>query len=271
MQTIKPFVKWAGGKIRIIEDIKANLPSFYNRYFEPFLGGGSVLFSLQPSVACVNDINPFLINAYTQIRDNCEQVIARIKELQARQDKWAYLLNREKFNTKQRKKALDAEACALFVYLNKTCFNGLYRENGKGLFNVAWGGQFQYFIFEEDNIREVSRFLQNVCIYNMDFEPFCSEVKSEDFVYFDSPYVALNDTANFNRYTKEAFTEQDHRRLFSLYRRLDRLGAKLMLSNHDTEFIRKLYADYRINEVKVWRTIGQSTDFQAGEVIVTNY
>lgn len=275
MYQVKPFIKWAGGKQRYIKDIIASMPSSYNRYFEPFLGGGSVLLGLQPKTAYVNDNNSYLINCYSQIKHNYDETMAWLKALEPYQGKWAFYCLRERFIKKQLMKCLDAEACALFIYLNKTCFNGLYRENNQGLFNTTWGRtsdqKSNVFSVDEDNIKQISLYLQNVQISNSDFEKFCEMVQPGDFVYFDSPYIPLNRTSYFTKYTKEDFKTKDHRRLFYLFRRLDRLGAKCLSSNHDTELTRELYANYNIRQIQCIRTIGQHQNTKVSEVLISNY
>ncbi len=273
MEKINPCIKWAGGKTQLIGEIQKRAPKKYNRYFEPFIGSAAVLFSFQPEKAYVNDFNEQLINLYTQLRDNVELVIDTLAEYEKDTcSKEFYYSLRERFNNKIANKILDYEAAALFIYINKHCFNGLYRVNSKGLFNVPWNQRTGAKSAEPDNLRNISRYLKNVQFSNSDFESFCEGVQEGDFVYFDSPYVPESDTADFTSYTAGGFTYQDHVRLAKLFERLSERGALLMLSNNDVPLVHDLYGKYKIEPLDVKRMINRDADKRTGrEVIITNY
>lgn len=271
MKNAKPFVKWAGGKRQLLNEIRVRMPASYERYFEPFLGGGAVLFELQPVQAFVNDINPALINTYKIIKYSPDELIKEINELDNQEiNKEYYYKVRERYNLKLLAGEYDLELAALFIFLNKHCFNGLYRVNSKGLFNVPYNGKTTASISEE-NIREVSNYLQNVNIFNEDFEKICQNAKKGDFVFFDSPYAPLQ-ANSFEDYTKEGFSQEEHIRLANLFKELTEKGCYCMLTNHNTEFIRNLYKDYNMEVVNVKRMINSDANNRVGkEIIIWNY
>ena len=273
MEKIYPCIKWAGGKTQILDEIKSRLPERYNRYFEPFIGSAAVLFAIQPEEAYVNDYNDQLVNLYLQLRDNVEAVITLLAEYGSVDcTKEFYYRIRESFNEKISNGQLDYEAAAMFIYINKHCFNGLYRVNGKGLFNVPWNQRTDGKSAEPDNLRSISNYLKQVKFSQGDFEVFCEDVKSGDFVYFDSPYVPESSTADFTSYTAGGFTYDDHVRLAKLYERLSERGALLMLSNNDVPLVHELYGKYNIAPLEVKRMINSKADNRKGrEVIITNY
>lgn len=272
---MEPVIKWAGGKRQLLDEISDRLPKSYNRYFEPFIGGAAVLFDVQPKNAVINDINPLLINMYCQIRDNSSALISKIKDLDAVDcDKELYLANREKYNEKISKKEMDTEAAALMIWINKHCFNGLYRVNRKGLFNVPYNNKKKGQSIDPDNIRAISSYLASnpIEIKLGDFEEACKDAKEGDFVYFDSPYVPESDSANFTGYASDGFPEEEHIRLANLFRELDKKGVLLMLSNNDVPFVRDLYKGYNIDSIGVKRLINRDADKRTGqEVIIRNY
>ena len=272
---IAPFVKWAGGKRQLLPQIKERMPEKYNNYFEPFVGGGAVIFELQPEKALINDINKALINTYRKICDEPEAFLREVKKLDSEMwedgKKYYYYL-REHYNDKLMKAEYDVELAALFVFLNKHCFNGLYRVNGKGLFNVPYNDSRKASV-NENVIMEVSKYLQDVTIVDGDFEAACRDAKKGDFVFFDSPYAPLNPTS-FESYTKEGFDVESHRRLAELYNELTDRGCYCMLTNHNTEFINELYSGkgYKIDVIKVKRMINSDATNRVGEeVIICNY
>ncbi|MGP1570205.1 MAG: DNA adenine methylase [Eubacteriales bacterium] len=272
---VTPFVKWAGGKRQLLDKISERMPQDYNNYFEPFIGGGAVLFELQPESAVINDINASLINAYRIIESNPQEFIEYIKKLDSEMGedgKTYYYSLRERYNDKLMKEEFDVELAALFVFINKHCFNGLYRVNGKGLFNVPYNNSKKESI-DEESIRAVSAYLKKVTIKLGDFEEVCSEAKKGDFVFFDSPYAPLNPTS-FESYTKEGFDIESHERLARLFDELTKRGCYCMLTNHNTEFINELYGNkgYRIDVVSVKRMINSDASKRTGEeVIICNY
>jgi DNA adenine methylase len=272
---IEPFVKWAGGKRQLLERLESRIPGTYNRYYEPFVGGGALLLDVQPENAVINDTNRQLLNVYRQIKENPEAVIAAVNVLDSEPcDKERYLLMRTHYNAKIQAQELDAECAALMIWVNKHCFNGLYRVNSKGLFNVPYNNKVGGVSINEDNLKNIGAYLQErrIEIREGDFEKACEDVQTGDFVYFDSPYVPVSQTANFTGYTKDGFTLDDHKRLAALFKRLDGLGAKLLLSNHDVPLIHELYEGYRIESVPVRRGINRVASKRSGkEVIVTNF
>ena len=272
---VAPFLKWAGGKRQLLNQIKERMPKEYNDYYEPFIGGGAVLFELQPEKATINDINISLINVYRQVKDNTEEFIELVNKLDSEmwEDGKEYYLNiREKYNDKLLKNEYDLELAALFTFMNKHCFNGLYRVNKKGLFNVPYNKSRRTSI-EEEAVRETAKFLKTVNILEGDFEEACKDAKKGDFIFFDSPYAPLNPTS-FEAYTKEGFDVESHKRLSELYDKLTERGCYCMLTNHNTEFINELYSNkgYRIDVVSVKRMINSDASNRKGEeVIICNY
>lgn len=277
MTTVKmsPVLKWAGGKTQLLDQLTSKMPKTYNRYFEPFIGGGALWLSVAPPKAFINDTNKQLMNLYSQLKINPDGIIDTINKLDrnACNNEYYYKV-RNKYNEKIAENLLDAECAGMMIWINKHCFNGLYRVNGKGLFNVPYNNKTNITSFDENNIYAIADYLQNsdTSITCMDFETICSDVKTGDFVYFDSPYVPASSTADFTDYTKDGFSEQDHRRLAALFRDLDQRGALIMLSNNNVPFVHELYNGYNISEVSVKRMINSNAAKRTGEeVIITNY
>ncbi len=273
--SIAPFVKWAGGKRQLLPQIRERLPEKFNKYYEPFVGGGAVVFELQPEKALINDINKALINVYKCICDKPEEFLRAIDKLDSEiwQDgkKYYYFL-REYYNDKLMQAEYDVELAALLVFLNKHCFNGLYRVNGKGLFNVPYNNSRRVSV-DKNVIMDISKYLQGVTITDGDFEKACEDAQNGDFVFFDSPYAPLNPTS-FESYTKEGFDIESHKRLAKLFEELTDRGCYCMLTNHNTEFIAELYSGkgYKIDVVKVKRMINSDATNRVGEeVIIYNY
>lgn len=272
---IAPFVKWAGGKRQLLSQIKERMPEKYNNYFEPFVGGGAVTFELLPEKALINDINKALINAYKQICDEPDMFLKDVNKLD--EEMWEdgkkyYYSLREHYNDKLMKSEYDVELAALFVFINKHCFNGLYRVNGKGLFNVPYNNSRRVSV-DEDSIIEISKYLKKITIIDGDFEEACKGAKKGDFVFIDSPYAPLNPTS-FESYTKEGFDIESHKRLARLYDELTARGCYCMLTNHNTELINNLYGnkDYKIDIVSVKRMINSDASNRVGqEVMICNY
>ena len=273
--SVAPFVKWAGGKRQLLPQIKERMPEKYNSYFEPFVGGGAVIFELLPTNALINDINKALINAYRQICNAPETFLAAVKQLDEamwEDGKKYYYSLREHYNDKLMKAEYDVELAALFVFINKHCFNGLYRVNGKGLFNVPYNNSRRTSV-DESIIMEVSRYLQGITIMDGDFEEACEGAGQGDFVFIDSPYAPLNPTS-FESYTKEGFDIESHRRLSNLFDKLTNRGCYCMLTNHNTELINELYSGkgYRRDVVSVKRMINSDASKRVGEeIIICNY
>ncbi len=275
-----PFVKWAGGKRQLLPQIKERMPEKYNNFYEPFVGGGAVIFGLLPENALINDINKALMNAYRQI---CNEPMAFLREVYALDaamekketeelgKKYYYDL-REHYNDKMMEAEYDVELAALFVFINKHCFNGLYRVNAKGLFNVPYNNS-QRASVNEEVVMNVSQYLQGITIIDGDFEKACIGAGKGDFVFLDSPYAPLNPTS-FESYTKEGFDIESHKRLAKLFDELTARGCYCMLTNHNTELINKLYGNkgYKMDVVSVKRMINSDASNRVGEeVIICNY
>ncbi len=272
---IAPFVKWAGGKRQLLSQIKARMPEQYNNYYEPFVGGGAVMFGLLPSKVLINDINKALINAYKQISALPEVFLQVVNEFDTEMwedGKEYYYFLRKHYNDKLMKAEYDVELAALFVFINKHCFNGLYRVNGKGLFNVPYNNSRKASV-DERTIRNVSEYLKGVTITDGDFEDACVNAEKGDFVFLDSPYAPLNPTS-FESYTKEGFDIESHKRLAELYDELTFRGCYCMLTNHNTRLINEMYGHkgYKIDVVSVKRMINSDASNRVGEeVIICNY
>lgn len=272
---VSPFVKWAGGKRQLLSQIKERMPEKYNNYYEPFVGGGAVLFGVLPANALINDINKSLINAYRKICDEPHQFLEAVNKLDSEmwEDGKTYFYSlRERYNDKMMKMEYDVELAALFVFINKHCFNGLYRVNGRGLFNVPYNKSRRVSV-DANLIIETSKYLQGVTIMEGDFQDACTNAGKGDFVFLDSPYAPLNPTS-FEAYTKEGFDIESHRRLARLYEELTDRGCYCMLTNHNTEFIKELYGNkgYKIDVVSVKRMINSDASKRVGEeVIICNY
>lgn len=247
--------------------ILALIPSEINTYYEPFFGGGAVFFAYKPTKAVINDFNPQLMNLYIQARDNPEELKNEMIKLQSNHSEENYYLIRNQYNECLMRNELSVKSAAKLVYLNKTGFNGLYRLNSKGLYNVPSAKKKKVNLFDVENINEVSNLLKSVSILSGDFEEACKEAREGDFVFFDSPYYNTFDT-----YQAGGFSEDDHKRLASLFKRLTEKGVKCMLTNSNEDFIKELYKDYNIEVVNVKRLINSDATKRNGqEIIVTNY
>lgn len=269
----QPFLKWVGGKRQIIDVIKKRMPEKFNDYYEPFVGGGAVFFNINANNNIyINDINTQLINVYQQIKYNPIDLMLCIDEInlpKVNLDRYIFL--REKFNEKIINANLDVDMAALFMVINKYCFNGIYRVNKKGLYNVPWNKKETSIIYEKENILAVHNKLKETKICNGDFEVVLQTAKKGDFIFLDSPYAPLNDNS-FDAYTKTGFLEADHIRLANEFARLDKIGCYVMLTNHNTELIRNLYKNYKIEEITVKRLVNSDAKNRIGrEIIITNY
>jgi len=270
---IPTLVKWAGGKKQLITQFSNYFPSKIERYFEPFVGGGAVAFYilkvLKPKEVMLSDINEELINIYKVIKNNVEELMTLLKEYKKNHSKEEYYRIRA-----QNPEELSAiENAARSVYINKTCFNGLYRVNSKGQFNVPIGSYKNPAICSEKDLREIAKLLKNVQIKVMSFEKILDYAKEGDFIYFDPPYYPLKKGKNFTTYTKENFLEREQEQLAKVFRELDKKGCKLMLSNSDTEFIKNLYKGFNIGIVRAKRMINCDATKRGkiNEVVITNY
>ncbi len=270
---IKPFLRWAGGKTRSITFLKAHLPRSFNnnvtRYFEPFLGGGSLFFYLRPQKAVLSDINEDLIECYKAVQQNPVLVSRYLKQhLNKTSEKYYYDM-RDKYNTVRHSVYRDA----LFIYLNKTCFNGIWRVNKKGNFNVPYGKQEHPALPSREVLITVSTALTNTELKKENYKDILTEVGKGDFVYLDPPYPPLNSTSNFTNYTKEGFSKEDHKELSLFAKELAKKGCHVLISNSDTEYIRSLYGDdFHIFELEVTRLIrADGHRYKVKEIAMTNY
>ena len=263
----RPFLKWAGGKSKLIQQYIPHFTKSFHTYYEPFLGGGSVFFHLLPKSAVLTDINPELINVYRCVRDKVEPLISLLAEHQQKHNQNYY------YRIRQRSYDTDVEKAARLIYLNKTCFNGLYRENSKGQFNVPIGQYKNPKICHPDLLYSVSAALKSAQIEVRDFEQILNYAKSDDLVYFDPPYYPISTTSNFTAYSRYSFSKDDQIRLRDVFAELARCGVKVMLSNSDCEFIRDLYSEFKIHNVSAARAINSNAKKRGkiGEVLVTSY
>jgi DNA adenine methylase len=266
-------VKWVGGKGRLLTQLQPLLPPGVElmRHVEPFVGGAALFFARRPPRAMLCDINPALINLYTTVRDRVDEIIEHLRRLAARHDQAEYYRVRERYN--RARKVSEAERAAMFVYLNKTCFNGLHRVNRRGEFNVPAGRYKNPRILDELGLRAASAQLQAAEIRRGGFEELLSTAKPGDFIYFDPPYEPVSETASFTAYARDGFRRDDQLRLRDVYVALDRRGCKLMLSNSDVPFIRDLYDGFRIDVVAAPRAINCDAKRRGPvpEVVVRNY
>ncbi len=256
----------------MLKHLVIRMPNEYGAYYEPFAGGAALALCLKPERVFLNDINRELIHAYTEIRDRLDTLLALLSAMdKAVCTRESYEEMRSRYNEKLSRKAYDTEMAALFIYLNKRCFNGLYRVNAKGQFNAPWNHRQLVRSMDAENLRRISAFLKSVTITCQDFEAAVRNVKKGDFVYFDSPYALLN-PSSFDSYTKEGFAKEEHRRLAKLFCRLSAEGVFCMLTNHDTKLIRELYEGFLIEEVEVRRAINSDPKKRTGkELIIRNY
>ena len=267
----KPFVKWAGGKRQIIEKLKNYVPDEFNTYYEPFIGGGALLFELSPKNAVINDSNEELMNVYKCLCDEekFKKMCNLLNHYEAEHSEEFYyeIRNKDK-NKKAYDRLSDYTKAARTIYLNKACFNGLYRVNKKNEFNVPFGKKTKVNTYEGSNLITVSNYLK---ILSIDFEEAVKDVKAKDFIYFDPPYDS--DTSTFNSYTEEGFDRNEQIRLAKVFKELDKKGAYVMLSNHNTSLINDLYKGYNIHIIEAKRNINSNGKKRGKveEVIITNY
>lgn len=269
--TAKPFIKWAGGKRDLLAQYKPYFPArnLIQRYFEPFLGGGAVFFSLQIHPAFLFDTNPWLIETYQVVRDQVEELIAA---LQYHQNDEQYFYN---IRAQDPKDLSPIERAARFIYLNRTCYNGLYRVNSQGKFNVPFGRYKKPMICDASNLHAANLALQGSKIEVADFEKVGTLASLGDLVYFDPPYAPLSATANFTSYTKDGFSEKDQERLAEVFHQLHEKGCFVMLSNSSAPLIYDLYSGhgYNLIEIKARRAINSVADKRGHvtELLITNF
>ncbi|MCY7276641.1 MAG: DNA adenine methylase, partial [Phormidesmis sp. CAN_BIN44] len=248
----RPFLKWAGGKNKLIQQYLPYFPEGYRRYHEPFLGGGAIFFHLQPPQSFLADINIELVNVYRCVREQVEELIVLLEEHTTLHGQEHFYVVRSQLTTSD-DWFLDGNnltRAARFIYLNKTCFNGLYRENSKGQFNVPIGSYEKPLICDPDAIRAASSALQSAQIDRSSFDIVLDHAKdSDDFVYFDPPYYPLSATSKFTSYSRYSFNEPDQIRLKDTFVELSNRGVKVMLSNSDCPFVRDLFKDFKIHTI----------------------
>jgi DNA adenine methylase len=264
----RPFLKWAGGKGQLIQQYTPYFPTIYETYYEPFLGGGAIFFHLLPQRSVLTDINPELVNVYRSIRDQVEPVIAWLKKHESAHSYEYYYQMRANPGT------TSVERAARLIYLNRTCFNGLYRENSQGMFNVPMGRYKNPRICNPDLLRSVSLALKQTRLEVRPFDAILSEAKtSQDFVYFDPPYHPISATSNFTAYNRYSFHQADQIKLRDTAVELANRGVKVMLSNSDCPFIRELYQNFTIHTITAMRAINSNAEKRGKitEVLVTSY
>ena len=271
---VPAFIKWAGGKTQLISQYAELYPQKFNRYFEAFLGSGAVFFDIKnrfmPLPCFLSDINENLINTFKAVKDNVEELIVLLKEHRDKDNSREYFnRQRDRFNSMEN----GLEKASVFIYLNKTCFNGLYRVNSQGKFNVPFGKYKKPAILQENKLRKASELLQGVMIAPIPFTEALEKAKNGDFVYLDPPYFPLTSTASFTAYQKGSFLENEQKQLAQLFKELDEKGCFVMLSNSDTPFIRELYRKFSTVTVKARRAINciGTKRGKINEIVVRNY
>ncbi len=272
---VRPYLKWAGGKRQLMSEIQRYIPRKYATYYEPFVGAGAVLFSIQPPRAVINDYNEQLIVTYMAIRDDIDTLIELLRQhKQNTCEAYFYKLRSLDRDTEAFASLPAVQKAARLIYLNKTCFNGLYRVNMQGLFNVPYGRYKNPAIFDEESLRAVSRYLNenDITIQNGDFAQSVEDADNQAFVYFDPPYHSP-DKSNFTGYQAGGFGEEEQLRLRDTFAMLSGRGTKCLLSNADTPFIRKLYKGFSIKRVKASRAINANAGGRGpvDEVLIKNW
>ncbi|HHW28677.1 MAG TPA: DNA adenine methylase [Syntrophomonadaceae bacterium] len=271
---VAPVVKWAGGKRQILDEITKYIPDEFSTYYEPFLGGGAVLFELQPEKAVVNDINQELMNIYQVIKDNVDELIENLKKHKNERE-YFYKIRELDRDKEQYSKLTKVERASRIIYLNKTCYNGLFRVNKSGEFNAPFGNYKNPNIVNESTLRAVSEYFNTADIKFtcQDFEAALQSAAKGDFVYLDPPYDPVSETASFTEYDKGGFSRDEQIRLKKVCDELNRKGIKFLLSNSATEFILELYKDYRIEVIQAKRVINSKADRRGDvdELLVMNY
>ena len=272
----KPFVKWAGGKRQIIDKLKRYVPDEFDTYYEPFIGGGALLFELSPRKAVINDSNEELMNVYSVLCD--EEKFKKMCSVLNHYEKehcedFYYDIRNKDRNKNAYKRLSDYTRAARTIYLNKACFNGLYRVNSKNEFNVPFGKKERVNTYDGGNLITVSNYLtmNDVRILSVDFEEAVKDAKKGDFIYFDPPYDS--ETSTFNSYTEDGFGKDEQRRLAKVFKELDSRGCYVMLSNHNTSLINELYKEYNIHVIEAQRNISSNGKKRGKvkEVIITNF
>jgi DNA adenine methylase len=268
-QLLRPFLRWAGGKTHLIHHLLQSLPKGHQTalYREPFLGAGSLFFAMKPNKAILSDANEHLISCYQHVRDNYAAVHRYLSAYGGRSTKSGYYEVRERY----RQSRFSAAQAARFIYLNKTCFNGIFRVNTKGQFNVPYGWKKKPALPDSERLKDVSMVLQKAELRVSGFQDALDEAGAGDFVYLDPPYPALNGTAYFTHYTPNRFSNLDQENVAAACHELDRKGCLFLVSNADTEKIRTLYRRYTCRAVDVTRFLTCQAKYSTRELLITNY
>jgi len=267
---IEPLLRWAGGKRFLVNRFTKFIPAdLYERvYHEPFLGSGSFFFALRPNKAKLSDANEHLINCYKFVREYPELIANYLLKHKNRNSEEYYYEVRKNYN----RLSFSAAQAARFIYLNRTCFNGIFRVNLEGEFNVPYGWKENPIIPDKDWLHKASAALKRVALKSLPFEKALTAASSGDFIYLDPPYPPLNNTSNFNRYTKDRFSLDDHKRLAQIVYNLDNQGCLIMMSNADIPLIRKLFWRYNVFSLPVTRYMTcKSKKHRVRELVITNY
>lgn len=273
-QLIAPVLKWAGGKRQLLDTLIPLVPKDYSIYCEPFVGGGALFFALQPQSACINDVNHELIRVYTVIKNDVDALIEQLKQFQNNKDQFYEIRSWDR-NKDKYTHLSDIEKAARIIYLNKTCFNGLFRVNASGEFNVPFGNYANPNIVNEPVLRAISFYFNNSeIVFNaVDYAEILKNLPDNAFVYLDPPYDPVSVTANFTSYTKDGFSRDEQIKLRKCCDELNERGIKFMLSNSATDFICDQYSKYNIEIISAKRLVGADASKRGRiqEVIVRNY
>lgn len=273
-QLIAPVLKWAGGKRQLLDTLIPLVPKDYSVYCEPFVGGGALFFALQPQSACINDVNHELIRVYTVIKNDVDVLIEQLKQFQNNKDQFYEIRSWDR-NKDKYTHLSDIEKAARIIYLNKTCFNGLFRVNASGEFNVPFGNYANPNIVNEPVLRAISFYFNNSeIVFNaVDYAEILKNLPDNAFVYLDPPYDPVSVTANFTSYTKDGFSRDEQIRLRKCCDELNERSIKFMLSNSATDFICDQYSKYNIEIISAKRLVGADASKRGRiqEVIVRNY
>ncbi len=259
---IRPFLKWAGGKTQLINEISKHVPFAYKKYIEPFVGGGALYFYINAETAVISDSNEELIITYLAIKENVDEVVKLLKTYKNQEDFYY------KIRSLSPNKLSNSERAARLIYLNKTCYNGLYRVNKKGNFNVPYGKRNGEFL-NESSLRNASDFLQNTTIVHGDYlDVLKIFAEKGDFIFLDPPYYPVGKYSDFKRYTKEFFYHEDHVKLKLEFDRLVSLGCHVILTNSDHPEIINLYNEYKIRIIDTKRLISSNPNTRLGKDII---
>lgn len=269
--SVRPFLKWVGGKSQLLPNLAKRCPKVFNKYFEPFVGGGALFFHLQPENAVLSDINAELINTYQAIRDDVAGVIKELRNHKYEKDYFYEIRGWDRLDSYS--KLGRNKRAARLIYLNKSCFNGLHRVNSQGQFNVPFGKYTNPTIVDGENLKNCSEVLRNVELKCESYQTATVAARKGDFVYFDPPYMPLSTTSNFTGYAKDGFNQECQIELMETCKALDKKGVYFMLSNSSAPFILDIYKDFDIELVAANRAINSvgSRRGPVNEVIVRNF